>query len=629
MHASISAPSLGELLTLLSPLSLALFVVSVPVVLLYVLKLRREERAVPSTLLWRRALEDVRSNVPWQRLQPNILLLLQLLILAALILSLAEPAYTHARSFNGDLVVVVDESYGMQPRDVNPSRFDAALAKAHALAADLGSGNVMSVIGMSDQPQLKIADSSDRGAIDRAIDSLHAGVAAPNFLRSLSLAASLARSGAQTRLVVLTSRDSGIAGLPISVPFQLEVVRIGGRLHDLGITAFQAVRQGGRIQALLRVSNFGASFASSDLNLYANGQLADVRPVSAAPGREQTLFWAHLPPATQSLQARLTRSDDVSGDKQAWSVVPAPASRRVLLVSSGDYFMQTALSLYPSVTLTSVRPDAYSTPRPGDFDLVVFDGWLPKNVPPAPVLLVAPSGHSFGSLHFGTRRLGGSVTPAQTASTGAVSSLLQYVDLSDVHVAWTRSVTLPDWMTPVAVSAGRTVVAAGDNGTIRLVIFSFNVQESDWPLRLSFPVIMQNIIHFLAPGLDLGTVQLSAGQPLKLFPGPGTREVQITQPNGRVDRLHPPLAPYTGTGQTGIYTVRANRSGQSAATAQFAVNFFPARIAPALGPDVLWLGRAQAGANTHTVSVPVSLSWAFYVAALGLLTAEWWFAFRR
>ena len=144
-------------MTLLSPLALGLFAVAVPVVLFYVLKLRREERMVGSTLLWRRAVDDVQANVPWQRLRPSVLLLLQLLVLAALVLSLAQPAYTRARSFDGDLIVLVDQSYGMQARDVTPSRFAMALARAHSLATDLSSGNVMSVIGMSDQPHLAIA----------------------------------------------------------------------------------------------------------------------------------------------------------------------------------------------------------------------------------------------------------------------------------------------------------------------------------------------------------------------------------------------------------------------------------------------------------------------------------------
>src|SRR5438270_2397842 len=158
---------------LLAPFALILSVLAVPIILMYVLKLRRQEHLVPSTFLWQHALEDLQADAPWQRLRFNILLLLQLLALAAVVLSLALPAYSRSHVIAGDLVVIVDESYGMQAHDAHPSRFATALTRAQTLSSELGSNNVMSVIGMSAQPRLAIAESGDAGAISRAIDGLH------------------------------------------------------------------------------------------------------------------------------------------------------------------------------------------------------------------------------------------------------------------------------------------------------------------------------------------------------------------------------------------------------------------------------------------------------------------------
>ena len=63
------------------------------IVALYLLKLRRTEREVSSTYLWRRMVRDVEANAPWQKLRPNLLLLLQLLFLAALIFALTHMQY--------------------------------------------------------------------------------------------------------------------------------------------------------------------------------------------------------------------------------------------------------------------------------------------------------------------------------------------------------------------------------------------------------------------------------------------------------------------------------------------------------------------------------------------------------
>lgn len=611
-------------MTLLTPLALGLSALAVPIVLMYILKLRRQEQVVSSTMLWRRALEDVQANAPWQRLRPNMLLLLQLLILAALVLALAAPAYSASHTYSGDLIVIVDRSYGMQARDVAPNRFAAAVARARLLAANLSSGSVMSVIGMGAQPQLAIAESADRGAIDAKIGTLRPSEAPPNFLAALSLASSLARSGQSTQAIVLTSRESGITSLPLQVPFPVDVIRIGGQLRDLGITAFSA-RAGAHTQAIVRVGNFGYRMARSDLDLFVDGQLADVRPLAIKPGTVENLFWTTLPPGARVLRVHLVARDDVDADKSAWAVVPAGTTRHLLLISNGDYFLQTALALDPTVALSSEAPNRYTQADASRFDLVIFDGVRPAHLPATPSLLIAPPAGRVGPVRVGSVLPAGAASDAATPSSPGLASVLRYADLSDVHVALAHQISLPGWMQPLVVSNGLTLLAAGDNSRSRLGIIPFRLQDSDWPLRISFPVVLQNLVHYLASGLTTGASNLDTGRPLVFQAPPGARSIDITRPDGVRVSLRPPFPPFTDTSRPGLYSLREIGTNRSAV---FAVNFFPARPASAAGSGILHLGAA--GSRTKSTGLAhVSLAWIFGLLGLGALSVEWWYAFRR
>ena len=65
-----------------TPLALLGLLFVPAVVAMYLLRLRRDESVVPSTLLWQRLVADVEANAPWQRLRRSLLLLLQLLLVA-------------------------------------------------------------------------------------------------------------------------------------------------------------------------------------------------------------------------------------------------------------------------------------------------------------------------------------------------------------------------------------------------------------------------------------------------------------------------------------------------------------------------------------------------------------------
>src|SRR5215207_7257674 len=80
---------------------------------LYFLKLRRREQSVPSTLLWRKAIQDLQVNAPFQKLRRNLLLLLQMLLLLLLLLALSRPV-THYTPGAGKIsVIVIDRSASM------------------------------------------------------------------------------------------------------------------------------------------------------------------------------------------------------------------------------------------------------------------------------------------------------------------------------------------------------------------------------------------------------------------------------------------------------------------------------------------------------------------------------------
>src|SRR6187455_3227955 len=96
------------------------------IIALYFLKLRRQPLEVPSTYLWSRTLEDLHVNSIWQRLRRNLLLFLQLLMLALLTFALCRPGWKGVELKGERFIFVIDVSGSMNATDQRPSRLQAA-----------------------------------------------------------------------------------------------------------------------------------------------------------------------------------------------------------------------------------------------------------------------------------------------------------------------------------------------------------------------------------------------------------------------------------------------------------------------------------------------------------------------
>src|SRR5882672_7104128 len=104
-------------MSFLFPFGLALFGLAGPLILLHVLKQKREDRVVSSTLLWQRVVNDVQARHPFQRLRANLLLILQLVVLALAALALARPVVQATGERTRAVGIVLDVSASMLARD--------------------------------------------------------------------------------------------------------------------------------------------------------------------------------------------------------------------------------------------------------------------------------------------------------------------------------------------------------------------------------------------------------------------------------------------------------------------------------------------------------------------------------
>jgi Ca-activated chloride channel family protein len=331
---------------LLAPLAIAGLLFVPAVIAMYLLKLRRDEAVVPSTLLWQRLVSDVEANAPWQRLRRSLLLLLQLLLVVILVLLAARPFVERPAGLARDIVLVVDTSASMQATDVMPNRLEAAKKAAIEALRDLPAGGKVSVIAAGRTARVVANGTDDLGNVRQAISAIAPSSDVGDLSDALRLASALAARSGDAEILVAT--DAALANPPAgALEAPVRVLRVGRDARNEAIVAL-AVRtspSGLSHSAFISVANLGMEMAERRIELYADGVLRDSRKLVLDPQRKTDISIDDIDdpdhPAAV-IEVRLGPAEGATGDAaaadplgiddRAWAVVPPAGLRRVLLV---------------------------------------------------------------------------------------------------------------------------------------------------------------------------------------------------------------------------------------------------------------------------------------------------------
>lgn len=615
------------------------------IVALWMLRLKRQDVTVSSLYLWNTLLQETQANAPFQKLRRNLLLFLQLLAAFLLVFALARP-FVYGEAVTGHaIVIILDTSASMNAADIHPTRLQAAKDAADGFVdREMHLGDVATVLTAAGKPGSALTGfTGDKGRLKAAIDGVVPTDTPIDMTAALTLAQSLVgtRHGAQVRVFsdgAFSADDNRkLAQTPLGGT-DVKLLSVGTATPDnLGITRMDGRRnpQSGNYQVFVQVQDGGGRphQGGGTLTLLKDGKLMDARALSLTNGMQSETFDSPLLKDGGVVTARLDDvRDDLAADNHASLVLSPPRPRKVLLVTPGNPFLESGLNLDPDVVLEECRPEEFTTlGRSGaGYSMVVFDGALPAApLPPGNYLV-------FNALNGQMPLLGTESADAPTfIDESRTHPVMRFADLEGLHLRKALRTQTQPWGQALAEADSGPLIAAGEHNGLRVVSVAFDLGDSDWPLRVSFPIFLTNAVRWLtaAGGLGASQEETPTGGVASLTLPPGAASVTVQRPDGSKTAL---AAPATGgmvliddTRQAGVYHARAG-NGQDF---PFAVNLdsrdesaLPVQNPPALNhPGV----TAAAAPLPRARRAKDDLWPALAAVALGLLLLEWFVFHRR
>jgi len=205
--------------------------------------------------------------------------------------------------------------------------------------------------------------------------------------------------------------------------------------------------------------------------------------------------------------------------------------------------------------------------------------------------------------------------------------LLRYAGFDNVQIA--QSLTAhATWAVAILEAPQAPLILAGDLGRQRIVWVGFDPLESNWPLRVSFPIFIANAVEWLNPANAKNSQLLvKAGDPFRLALAEQVKSAEVKLPDGKSTIINLEGANelvFGDTANQGVYHLRA---GTNAIT--FCANLLDAAESNIQPRDELKFGEFTRVTATTVQRTNMELWRTLAGIGLAVLMFEWWWYHRR
>ncbi|MBR1597510.1 MAG: VWA domain-containing protein [Lachnospiraceae bacterium] len=562
------------------------FLILIPVIIiLYLLKQKVKDQPFSSTMLWREIYKNLEAKTPFEKLKNNILMYLQILAMLLLILALMAPVIRNGGLVQRNTILVIDKSASMETAyGGGDSRLDEAVSRARRYLEGVNDSGMVTIVACGDEAEI-IYQGQDKATAKRRLGELKTEQVSGNLDAASGMVGSLVSNLDNVDVVCYTDSDFDYESWKRNNDkISLAVESIYSKEENLSVDYVNYGLKDNTIEAICKVANHGTKPAASDVSLYLNNEIIDVQTVTVEAGESETVYFNEAPlpsdyiadsQATSTgteldgnnilesgiddendisvagvdnntpaggnvnitkalvLRAELSEKDALSADNFSSIQITADNSKKILLLSEGNVFMEKALSLVDGA-LVYKSEDISVLEQENDFELYVFDGInipddfdmsrLNKN---AALLLINYKEDPFGLV-------GSNSDISDVMLHFDKSEITEYVEGYSFGVTNAYTYNLPEWASPIIAADDGSVVGyygkalsgisdKSDKGSIidapaegvhvnegssdktgtgyhHIGVFGFDIHNTDLALQTEFPIFMSQLTEYLLTG---------------------------------------------------------------------------------------------------------------------------------
>jgi hypothetical protein len=236
------------------------------------------------------------------------------------------------------------------------------------------------------------------------------------------------------------------------------------------------------------VQNFGTEATEAEILISGVGGQRVNKKVTLGPEETYQDVFDLTPFDGGGIRAAVeSKNDAFAIDDVAFAYLPVKRRTRTLLVTRNNNYLQTVLKLDSFVDLSIVDPANYKDSP--NVDAYIFDRFAPNELPSHPALIIGAPQAAW------LRPAQGMIQKPQITTWAEGHPVMQFVSVHDLSIERAAQIDASN-LTVIAASNQTPLIVASDRP--RWIMTTFDLQSSDFPFHVGFPVFIDNALAWLS-----------------------------------------------------------------------------------------------------------------------------------
>ena len=492
-------------------------------ILLYILKRKYREEVISSTLLWNEVYKNTRANTPWEKLRKNIMLLLQIIILLLLILSLMRPFLNFGGKTYKNIILVIDNTASMSAEYGDGTRLDEAKKLAKEFLASTKDYTNTYIIAFDGNSNLLQNGDFDKEVSNDIISSISQSYNSGDINETLSFVKAIGEGIEEDyEVIAITDKDFSLGDV------NGKIVSLANSGVNASIDNISHKFLEDSVRVIATITNRGTGDYQGDFSLYDGEELISVEALDLKEGENKTLTFDLSSIKSETLRGELSRKDMIAGDNTYNHVVGKKKVNKVLIVTEQNLFLEKAFSNIQNTEVYKTN-NASNLTSADNYDLYVFDGVTPDIIPSkGSILFINPSSNEFFNVTSGGE--GGEAK----AVIGEVS---KYLEDTTFTAAKYNSIEIPYYGKGFLNIDEDFIGFKGEVDGRKIAALSFDLHNSDFPLKKEFPILMYELGENLISSGMVYSSNYKAGEKIIAKGLSLDSNITLTYPNGDTEEI--------------------------------------------------------------------------------------------